>query len=507
MSAITILRPEWLLIGPSAKTLRHKWAVVTKGKQIAGIAPANELLTRWPDAEIVDLDDCLLMPGLVNAHQHGRGLSQLQIGHHDRPLETWIAQRRGRGLLDPYPLAKLTAANMLANGVTTAVQANFSFGTGNYEQEFRDQCRGYDEAGLRTTMCVGAMDRGSVVYPPREACFTSGLDDEMQSWLSMPSFVAYAGSGSATVGLMSRLLADFGDHDRIRLCYGPAGPQWVSDELWAVLARDANDRGLGLHMHALESPAQHRAMKELYPEGVFQRLERLGAMSDRTVVAHCVWADDADAEVLARTGATVVRNPGCNLRLSNGVAPMARYMSQGVRMAIGTDNHTMADDEDLLAELRLANYLARQPDWNGPPSPEVDDLLAMATTNGAIAAQYGGEVGEIKVGMRADLAAFSLKRTREPLLDPDMPLMEAFLARAQGRDTKLTMVDGRILYRDGQFTNPKLLDVEIEAVSSARGARMPAVLANRNRAQRLHGHLCDHYSGYMAEAISEIQGV
>jgi 5-methylthioadenosine/S-adenosylhomocysteine deaminase len=497
MSDVLILRPEVLLCGPRAADLKKNVSVAVVGSCIADVAPSAQLSARWPDARIVELADCLLMPGLVNSHQHGRGLSQLQIGHHDRFLETWIAQRRGRGLLDPYPLAKLSAAHMLANGVTTAVQANFSFGTGNYEQEFRDQCRGYEEAGIRVTMCVGAMDQGGIVYPPQDACFMAGLNDDLKNWLSTPASAAYAGDGAATVALMGRLLSDFAGHPRIRLCYGPAGPQWVTDELWSIIARDAADKGLGIHMHALESPVQHRAMKQLYPEGVFQRLERLGAMNERTVVAHCVWAEEADADVLARTGATVVRNPGCNLRLSNGVAPMARYMKQGVRMAIGTDNHTLTDDEDLLAELRLAHYLARDPDWNGPPPPAVDDLLAMLTTHGAIAAQYPGEIGKIESGMRADLAAFSLQRTREPLLDPDMPLLEAFLARAQGHDARLTMVDGRILYHDGSFTDRTLLDAEAQAVAAAHAARLPADPANRDRAGRLHDRLCDHYGRYM----------
>src|ERR1700731_1966048 len=99
----------------------------------------------------------------------GRGLSQIQLGQHDSFLETWIASRRSRGPLDPYAMAKLSAIQMIANGVTAAVHANFSFGTGDYERELRDQCRAYDEAGIRVTMCVGAMDRGDLVYPPHEA--------------------------------------------------------------------------------------------------------------------------------------------------------------------------------------------------------------------------------------------------------------------------------------------------------------------------------------------------
>ena len=499
MTETLILKPEYLLAGPSSAELVRGVAVAVVGGRIAEVAELAALLRRWPVADVIDLDGCLLTAGLVNAHQHGRGLSQLQIGYHDRPLETWLQQRRGRGLFDPYPLAKLTAANMLANGVTTALQASFTFGTGDYEREVRDQLRGYEESGLRVTVSVGAQDRGGLVYPPHEACFMAGLPDGLKRWLATPGAMPYAGDGPATVALMGRLLDEFGGHPRIRFCYGPTGPQWVSDALMAAMARDANDKGLGLNMHALETPAQRRAMDELYPGGVFQHLETLGAMNARTVLAHCVWADEADAEVIARTGATVVRNPGCNLRLSSGIAPMSRYLAQGVRVAIGTDNHSLADDEDLLAELRLAGCLSREPDWNGPPPPGVDDLLAMATTHGALAAQYPGEIGRIAPGFRADLAAFSLTRTREPLLDEDMPLLEAFIGRAQGRDCRLTMVDGRVLYRDGRFTDPNLFDTaQAEAVATARAARLPADPANRERTRGLHGPLTDHFSAFMA---------
>ena len=198
-------------------------------------------------------------------------------------------------------------------------------------------------------------------------------------------------------------------------------------------------------------------------------------------------------EVLARTGATVVRNPGCNIRLRNGIAPLARYLAQGVRVAIGTDNCTLDDDEDLLAELRLAGLLAREPDWNGPPPPGVDDLLAMATINGAVAAQFADEIGVLEPGKRADLAAFSLKHTREPYLDADMPLVEAFLARGRGADARLTMVEGKILYQDGRFTDTNLAEIEARAAEAAHAARDPADPANRERTRRFQQHLRDHY--------------
>jgi len=387
---------------------------------------------------------------------------------------------------------------MLAQGVTCTVHANYSYGSGDYESELRAQLAAYDEVGIRVAMCVGAMDQGQVVYPPHEACFMAGLPQELREWLTRPGASLYAGDAASTISLMNRLLVEFRGHPRIRLGYGPAGPQWVSEAMWSALARDAADKGLGLHLHALESPAQRAAATELFPEGVFARLETLGAMTSRTVIAHGVWVDDADMEIIARTGATVVRNPGCNIRMRNGIAPMARYLKHGVQLAIGTDNASMADDEDLLAELRLAGNLAREPRWNAPRPPSVDQLLAMLTVNGAVAAQFSPEVGTLEPGKRADLVAISLARTCQPYLDPDMPLIEAVLARAQGGDVRLTMVDGRILYRDGGLVGLDRDEIEQAAAIAAHRARRPEDGASREHALRLDDHLRRHYEGITA---------
>ena len=326
----------------------------------------------------------------------------------------------------------------------------------------------------------------------------AGLPRELKEWLTRPGPPAYAGDGAATIALMNRLRIEYEGHPRIRLCYGPAGPQWVTDELWKCLAEDAGKSDLGLHLHALESPAQAAACAELYPDGVFRHLEALGAMTPRTVIAHGVWVDDADMEVIARTGATVVRNPGCNLRLRNGIAPLTRYLEHGVRVALGTDNAALADDEDLLKELRLAALLAREPDWNGRAPPTAGDLMAAVTVNGAVAAQVAADVGTLDAGMKADLIAVSLDRVRRPYLDPDMPIVDASLARATGADVRLTMVDGRVVYRDGRHALLDIEEVEREARETALAARQPKDLKNVDRMAALHRHMAEHNRGKAA---------
>ncbi len=490
MKAI-LIEASHLLVGPGK--LLADAAVVVEGNRIVAVGEASACRERWQGAETYTFTNAIAMPGLVNGHQHGRGLSQIQLGYYDDYLESWIAGRRARGVLDSGAITRLAAARMLANGVTTTIHANYSYGTGNYEQELRDQIAAYSSVGLRHTMCVGAMDRGSIVYPPHEACFMAGLGPDLKEWLTTPGNRPYCKDGPSTIELMHRLRSDFAGESLLRLCYGPAGPQWVTDQTWKLLADDANKHGLGLHMHALESPAQRDAAKELFPGGVFSHLEALGAMNERTVVAHAVWVGDAEMEVLARTGATVIRNPGCNLRMRNGIAPLARYLQARVRVAVGTDNCSMQDDEDLLSELRFAGILGREADWEGPAPPSSKDLIAMATVNGAVAAQFGNEIGVLEVGHFADIAVFSLERTTSPYLDEDMPILDAFLARGQGADTLLTMVDGRVRYHIGQYDGFAIQALEEAAAGVAASARRPNDARNVGRTRDLRRELCGHY--------------
>src|SRR3990172_3767847 len=116
MTETTILSPEVILRSPTAPLIIGD-ALVVGENRVAAIGRLDTLRARWLDARVVPLPDCLVMAGLVNAHQHGRGLSQVQLGYHDDFLELWISSRRGRGVLDPYSITKLAAANMLARGV------------------------------------------------------------------------------------------------------------------------------------------------------------------------------------------------------------------------------------------------------------------------------------------------------------------------------------------------------------------------------------------------------
>jgi cytosine/adenosine deaminase-related metal-dependent hydrolase len=191
-----------------------------------------------------------------------------------------------------------------------------------------------------------------------------------------------------------------------------------------------------------------------------------------------------------------VLNPGCNLRMRNGIAPLARYLEQGVRVAIGTDNCALNDNEDLLGELRLAGQLAREPAWGGRPPPDGRQLIEMLTGNGARAAGAGDSPGRLREGAAADLVAVSLDSAREPYLDPGMPLLQAMLSKSSGSDVRLTMVNGAIVYRDGKHLKADRAEARAAAARSAQSALRSAGEPGAERGREFVRALSAHYTSH-----------
>lgn len=441
-------------------------ALLVRDDRFMAVGRSENLLAQYPTAVVRDLGCAIILPGFVNAHQHGRGLSQLQLGLPDDQLEPWITRRRGRNPPDIYGVTRLAAEQMIRNGVTSTLHANYSYGTGDYEAELRETIRAYRDSGIRTTICIGYADRGALIYPPGdERAFRATLSPEAEA-LVASARAAYLPL-SETLALMARLRAELADTPRIKLAYGPAGPQWVSDEAWRAIAKDAARCGAGIHFHALESAAQARAMRQLYPEGVIERLRSLGVFETSVSVAHFTHATPADISAARQLGVTVVANPGSNLRLCNGAPPLAKWRAAGLQIAVGTDNCALDDNEDYLSELRLAGLLCRGSGSAPLSSPE---LLAMGTLHGARAA-FLTETGSITPGMPADFTAISSTPSKSPWADPDCDALDLLLARGCGDHVVLTVIDGEVAYR---FATPPAKDRILLTPHTAPEARPAA---------------------------------
>ena len=151
------------------------------------------------------------------------------------------------------------------------------------------------------------------------------------------------------------------DNPALRVLHGPSWHVWCSRRLLERIAGDASDKDLGIHLHVLESPLERAHARRTYGTDCVSYLAEIGILGPKTSLAHGTWLSESDIERCAASGTSVCHNPSCNLRLRNGIAPVARMVEAGVNVGIGMDSWGMSSDDDLLSELRLAAMLHRLP--------------------------------------------------------------------------------------------------------------------------------------------------
>ena len=185
-----------------------------------------------------------------------------------------------------------------------------------------------------------------------------------------------------------------------------------------------------------------------------QYLEKLGLMEHSMLAAHCVWVTDEDIELLARRGVTVLHNPISNLKLASGIAPIARMLKAGCRITLGTDGVASNNNLNLWEEIKLMPMLQKGNTLD-PTVVSPAQTIAAATSAGAKAMGYE-DLGLLRPGYLADLILLDLSGAH---MCPCNDLESNLVYSAQGSDVALTMVNGKVLYRDGEYItlDPRLV--------------------------------------------------
>ncbi len=424
-------------------------AVVQQDGKIIDVGNYDSLNARYVADEEIGSDRYIVLPGLVNAHQHGNGISHIQLGVLDDNLELWLIRRMGRRPVDTYLETMLCAMRLIESGVTTTMHCHSPRGP-NHEQEVAHIIRGYGESGIRVAFALGIRNQNQLAY-----------SDEQRFLDSLPPSVAARGRkylASATFPeeeyftLFDRLHNQYNKtSSRVKIFHGPLGPTWCSDDLLIRIKQSALNYRTGIHSHMLETMYQEMYSLKQYGKTYVEHLHEIGFLGPETSFAHCVWVSDADIEILAESGTTVCHNPSSNLRTRSGIAPINRMLEKGVNVALGTDNLSLNDNDDILQELRLCENLQHLPGL-GKPSPSPGQLFRMVTTNGAKATMFLDDIGTIEKGKKADLVLINLENITQPYLDPEMDIEDAFLAKGSSSDVDTVLIDGEIVLRDGKHT-------------------------------------------------------
>lgn len=226
-----------------------------------------------------------------------------------------------------------------------------------------------------------------------------------------------------------------------------------NEETVKYVADMAKQSGLRMHVHLSETKSEHEECKVrrggLTPAQYF---ERCGIFDVPALAAHCVWCEDADFDILKEKGVTVATNPVSNLKLASGIARVFEMMKRGIRVAIGTDSVASNNNLSFFEELKTFAILAKTKTMD-PTVVTPKEALKAATVNGALA-QGRYDCGVIEEGNKAD---FIVLRTDVPNMHPVHHMLNNIVYSACDADIAMTVADGKILYKDGEYTT---IDIE-----------------------------------------------
>jgi cytosine/adenosine deaminase-related metal-dependent hydrolase len=448
--------------------------VLVDGDRIAEVGPD---LAAGPGAEVLDARDRLVIPGLVNAHTHAH--NHLAKGAIDRlPLEIWIQYLAARVLnrtpRDVYVGAAIGAIEMAKTGTTCACEMA-QVSPWPTEETLGAVAQAYADVGLRVSIAAQVFDLSfTESLEGLEALLPAELREEIARRPPYPRAEVLA-----TVRRVVERWHGAAD-GRIRFGAGPNLVTLCSDEFLEACRDLCRERDLTFQAHLCETKAEAYTAQVRYGQSATAKMHALGLLGPRTVLAHSVWLDDADIDLVAATGSVVAHNPLSNLKLGAGIAPVLKMRERGCHVALGTDGSASSDNQNMFGALRGAAIVHRVVDPEYERWPSAADVLRLATVGGARAAGFDGQTGLVAPGYKADLALLDLRST---YFHPRNDLVAQLVHCEVGSSVTTVLVDGRVIVRDGRLTtvDEAALLAEADEIGRRVAVEMqgPASLARR----------------------------
>ncbi len=401
-----------------AESIEKRYDLAIESKRITEISE-SPIVADVGD-EIIDGQGNLLIPGFYNSHGHS-AMTALRGYADDLPLRRWLFEKI-------FPAEDKLNAKVVRTATSLAIAEMIASGTVSFSDMyfFMDEtANAVIGSGIKANLCRG---------------FTSGEDTDMST------DIRFAES--------KRLISDFNGYDDGRVIAEMCVHAEYTNAEHPVrtVAEYAKENGLGIQIHLSETLSEHNECIERHGMTPTEWFYGLGLFDVPVTAAHCVYLTDGDIAKLAARGASVAHCPISNLKLGSGVLPVEKLLKAGVNVALGTDGASSNNRLDMLRELQTAAILHKGVNTDPTVMPATS-VLKMATRNGATA-QRRDDCGEIKVGNRADLVLINCDVPHNlPLYDPYSMIVYSAIST----DVLMTMVDGRVLYQNGEY---KTLDIE-----------------------------------------------
>lgn len=363
----------------------------------------------------------LLMPAFYNAHAHSP-MSILRGYGENLTLDRWLQEK-----IFPFE-AKLTGEGVYW-GTMLSMAESLKFGIASTSDMYYmtpHVVEAFTESGAKANISRSLVN------------FTGEAFETMESFKETQDAVRQYHKTSN-----GRILIDASIH----------GEYTSNEETVRGLSAYAKEQGINMHIHLSETEKEHKECMErhngLTPAAYFAEC---GAFDVNASAAHCVWVTEEDMDILRDKKVTVVTNPVSNMKLASGICPTAEILKKSINLAIGTDGDASNNNLNFQEEMKLL-ALGAKVKYMDPTVITPEEVLKAATLGGAIA-QGRQDCGVLKTGNKADLIVMDISSAN---MNPVHNLVNNIVYSSTPSDIKLTMVDGKVLYKDGEYTT---IDIE-----------------------------------------------
>jgi len=437
-----LIRGGQVLAGAPAKLQRAD--VLVEGDRITALGPA---LTAPAGARVIDAGDRIVLPGMGNAHTHAAShLARRRVGNWTLEyLLTYAPANSGfRTPEDEYLSAAIGAIEMLKTGCTSAYDLYIAV-PAITDETFAAVVQAYTDVGVRVVLAPAVAD---VVFYQT----VPGLMDVLPGDLRRTVQDIQPSPTKGLLDLTERAIRRWhgGADGRVRVAVAPTIPNQATDGLLDGCAALAREYGVGIHTHLAESKVQVVESRRRWGKSIVARLADHRVLGPGFVGAHSIWLDDDDLRMLVDAGAAVAHNPGSNLRLGVGIAPVREMLDRGLAVGLGTDGSTCADNQNLFEALRIASVIStvRFPHETARWL-DADTVWGLATAGTARVLGQAGDLGALAPGRKADLV---LLRTDSVFLRPLADPVKALVYAETGASVDTVLVDGRVVVEQGRVT-------------------------------------------------------
>ena len=449
MKKSTIYIADYILPMDDDNTLIENGGILVEDGIIKSIDASEELTVTFPHAEVVYLENQLLMPGLINTHCHSGMLRGTAEG---LPVWDWLQQ-----YIDPMHRVLLPEDASLSSWLC------------------------YAEALLSGTTCI--VDMWRYMHGSAEAAEQLGIRACLVPYVAEHPDHNYFETLDTNEQLINQW-HEKGD-GRIQVWVGLEHLFYAEPHALTRIAAMCNDYNVGFHTHSNESQFDVEQTLARYQCRPLHALERQGLLeAPKVLLAYCVWVDESEIPLMAHRNIGVAHNPISNMKLASGAAPVVEMLKAGIAVGLGTDGEKENNNLDMFEEMKTASLLAKFVKLDAA-TLDAWDVCKMATVNGAKALGLAQTTGSLEVGKSADMISINLNTPRMTPLIASGPLMNIhhnLVHAVQGQDVNMTMVAGKVLVKNG-----KLLEHDIQTLIEQVNLAAPALFARRNAWMKTSG--------------------